>query len=217
MSTQATKDLDTLLKARYGQGPQVLDVLNPTLETIFQHKSVRGFTNEPLAPNTAELLVAAAQSASTSSNLQTWSVVAVEDQGRKDRLAAMAGNQKWISACPLFLVWIADLARLKALGDEHKLEHESLNYMEMLLMGTIDAALAAQNAAIAAESLDLGIVYIGGIRNKPLDVAKELGLPPMSFATFGMCVGHIDPAQPRTKKRWMPTTRPWKSFTLNSR
>lgn len=181
MSTQTTKNLDTLLQARYGQATDVLDALNPTIETLFQHKSVRGFTDQPLAPNTAELLVAAAQSASTSSNLQTWSVVAVEDQGRKDRLAAMAGNQKWISACPLFLVWVADLARLKALGDEHQHAYESLNYLEMLMMGTIDASLAAQNAAIAAESLDLGIVYIGGIRNKPLDVAKELGLPPMKL------------------------------------
>jgi nitroreductase len=193
MTTLAKKDLATLLTARYGHGPEVLDVLNPTLETLFQHKSVRSFTDKPLAPNTAELLVAAAQSASTSSNLQTWSVVAVEDQGRKDRLAAMAGNQKWISACPLFLVWVADLARLKELGEEHQLAHESLNYLEMLMMATIDASLAAQNAATAAESLDLGIVYIGGIRNKPLEVAKELGLPPMSFATFGMCVGNIDP------------------------
>lgn len=193
MTTHAAKDLSALLKARYGQGADVLDVLNPTLETLLQHKSVRAFTKEPLAPNTAELLVAAAQSASTSSNLQTWSVVAVEDQGRKDRLAAMAGNQKWISACPLFLVWVADLARLKTLGEERQHAHESLNYLEMLLMGAIDSALAAQNAAVAAESLDLGIVYIGGMRNKPLEVAKELSLPPMSFATFGMCVGHIDP------------------------
>ena len=193
MTTSATKDLSTLLKARYGHRPDVLDGLNSTIETLLQHKSVRAFTQEPLAPNTAELLVAAAQSASTSSNLQTWSVVAVQDQGRKDRLAAMAGNQKWISACPLFLVWVADLARLKVLGEERQHAHESLNYLEMLLMGTIDAALAAQNATVAAESLDLGIVYIGGMRNKPLEVAKELGLPPMSFATFGMCVGHIDP------------------------
>jgi len=194
MTTQTAKDLSALLKARYGQGPDVLDVLNPTLETLLQHKSVRAFTKESLAPNTAELLVAAAQSASTSSNLQTWSVVAVEDQERKDRLAALAGNQKWISACPLFLVWVADLARLKALGEARQHAHESLNYLEMLLMGAIDTSLAAQNAAIAAESLNLGIVYIGGIRNKPLEVAKELGLPPMSFATFGMCVGNIDPA-----------------------
>jgi len=193
MTTQAAQDLSTLLKARYGQGADVLDVLNPTLETLLQHKSVRAFTKEPLAPNTAELLVAAAQSASTSSNLQTWSVVAVEDQGRKDRLAALAGNQKWISACPLFLVWVADLARLKTLGQERQHAHDSLDYLEMLLMGAIDSSLAAQNAAVAAESLDLGIVYIGGMRNKPLEVAKELGLPPMSFATFGMCVGHIDP------------------------
>jgi hypothetical protein len=74
----------------------------------------------------------------------------------------------------------------------------------MMLVATIDSALAAQNAAIAAESLGLGTVYIGAIRNNPEGVAKELGLPPRAFATFGMCVGHAEPAQLSAIKPRLP-------------
>jgi nitroreductase len=157
-----------------------------------------------LPANTAELLVAAAQSASTSSNMQTWSVVAVTDPGRKDRLAKIANNQEFIRTCPLFLVWVTDLARLKALGHDRQKPHESLNYLEMLLVGAIDSALASQNAAVAAESMNLGMVYVGAIRNDPAAVAKELNLPPMSFATFGMCIGYAEPSLTTAVKPRLP-------------
>src|SRR5690606_15454775 len=107
------------------------------------------------------------------SNLQTWSVVSVEDAARKDRLAHLAGNQEHIRRCPVFLVWVADLARHKAQGVKHGVAHDALAYMEAFLIAAIDSALAAQNAAVAAESMGLGVVYIGGMRNQPEEVAKE--------------------------------------------
>jgi hypothetical protein len=64
----------------------------------------------------------------------------------------------------------------------------------MFLTGVVDAALAAQNAVSALESIGLGCCYIGAMRNKPEDVAKELNLPPNVFAVFGMAVGVPDPA-----------------------
>jgi hypothetical protein len=75
-----------------------------------------------------------------------------------------------------------------------------LDYTEMFLTAVIDAALAAQNAAAAAESLGLGMVYIGGMRNHPEEVAALLELPPEVFAVFGMCVGTPDPAHPAEVK-----------------
>jgi nitroreductase len=195
---------DTLLQARYGTATPSDHTLNPTLETLLEHRSVRSYQDKALAANTLELLVAAAQSASTSSNLQSWSVVAVEDPARKDRLARMAGNQEHIRACPLFLVWLVDLARLDALGARRGLARDSLDYLELLMVGIIDASLAAQNAALAAESLGLGIVYIGGMRNQPEAVAAELGLPVRTFAVFGMCIGHPSPEKVATVKPRLP-------------
>src|ERR1019366_4866478 len=106
-----------LARARYGAAaaPRLLP-LNAVLTTLLSHRSVRRYRPDPLPLHTLETLVAAGQSASTSSNLQAWSVVAVEDAGRKARLAAVAGNQAHITECPLFLVFLADLSRLDRLG-----------------------------------------------------------------------------------------------------
>ena len=73
-----------------------------------------------------------------------------------------------------------------------------------MLLGTIDAALAAQNAVVALESLGLGSVYIGGIRNDIEGVAKELGLPPQVYPVFGLCVGYPSTEQPAKVKPRLP-------------
>ncbi|MEJ0000158.1 MAG: NADPH-dependent oxidoreductase [Verrucomicrobiota bacterium] len=161
---------------------------------------MRAYRPDPLAPGTLELLVTAAQSASTSSNLQTWSVVAVEDAARRARIAGWCGGQRHIVEAPLFLAWIADLARLQAVAEAAGLPSGALDHLELFLVAVIDAALAAQNAVVAAESLGLGTVYIGALRNRPEEVARELKLPPRTFAVFGLVVGWPDPAQPAAVK-----------------
>lgn len=147
-----------------------------------------------LPPGTVETLVASAQSASTSSNLQTWSVIAVEDPERKARLSVLAGSQKHIVEAPLFLVWVADLSLLQLIAESMNVAAESLNYVEYLIMAVVDATLAAQNAFIALESLGLGGVYIGAIRNNTQLVAAELSLPSKAFPVFGLTVGFPDPS-----------------------
>ncbi|MBY6242934.1 nitroreductase family protein [Methylosinus sp. Sm6] len=168
---------------------------NETLDLLLAHRSVRAFLPEPVPPGVLETIVAAAQSASTSSNLQVWSLVAVEDAERKSRLADLAGNQQHIRDAPLFLLWLADLARLDNMGKDQGRDAAALPFLEMFLTAAVDAALAAQNGLVALESLGYGGVYIGGIRNKPEEVAQELELPPGTFAVFGMAVGRPDPAK----------------------
>jgi nitroreductase len=147
---------------------------NDTLATIVNHRSVRAFLPTKLPPGTLEVLIAAAQSASTSSNLQLWSVVAIEEPERKARLSELAGQQKFIRDAPLLLVWLCDHARLTAIATERQMPVEGIHYLEEFIVGIVDAALAAQNAAIAAESLGLGCVYIGAMP----DLAGETGVKP---------------------------------------
>ena len=73
-------------------------------------------------------------------------------------------------------------------------------YVENFLVAAVDTGLAAQTAAIAAESLGLGICYIGAIRNSPEAVAELLHLPRLSFAITGMTLGW-PAAQPQLKPR----------------
>jgi nitroreductase len=177
---------------------------NQVLETIINHRSVRGFLPDAPPAGTLELLIAAAQSASTSSNLQVWSVVAVQEPEHKSRLATLAGNQQFIRDAPLLLVWLADLARLNGIAADRQLQVEGTQFTEAFILGIVDATLAAQSALIAAESLGLGAVYIGAMRNHPEKVAAELGLPPRVFAVFGMSVGWPDPAKATGIKPRLP-------------
>lgn len=184
------------IRARYRRDDSPTPpVWNETLELLLAHRSIRAYLPEKIPAETLATVVAAAQSASTSSNLQVWSLVAVEDEARKSRLADLAGNQQHIRDAPLFLLWLADLSRLENIGKEQGRDGAALPYLEMFLTAAIDAGLAAQNALVALESLGFGGVYIGGIRNKPEEVAKELDLPPGVFAVFGMAVGRPDPAK----------------------
>jgi len=177
---------------------------NEVLETILSHRSVRGFLPRALPEGTLELLVAAAQSASTSSNLQFWSVVAVQETERKSRLAELAGQQQFIRDAPLLLVWLADMSRLDRIAAERDAQVEGTHYLEEFIVGVVDAALAAQSTLIAAESLGLGGVYIGAMRNQPEQVAAALKLPPHAFAVFGMSIGYPDPARETGIKPRLP-------------
>ncbi|WP_067846014.1 NADPH-dependent oxidoreductase [Nocardia lijiangensis] len=177
---------------------------NPVLRVLHEHRSVRSYLPDPVSDDVLRLLISAAQSAPTSSNLQVWSVVAVRDEARKARLAALAGGQAHIERAPVLLVWTADFARLRQLADDRGAPLDGADYLESSYVGFIDAALAAQNAVVAAESLGLGTVYIGALRNKPEQVAAELRLPPQVFAVFGLVVGHPDPAEPATVKPRLP-------------
>ncbi len=192
------------LEKRYGAPTPPPGVWNATLDLLLSHRSVRHYTDAPLPDGALEAALAAAQSASTSSNLQVWSVIAVEDAARKQRLSVHAANQAHVARAPLLLVWLADLARLRRLGEAAGAATEGLDYFEAFLLAATDAALAAQNAMVAFESLGLGGCYIGGIRNDAPAVAAELGLPPQVFALFGMTVGVPDPSRPAEVKPRLP-------------
>lgn len=193
-----------LLHQRYRDGEAPDGPWNEVFATILGHRSVRAFLRDPLPAGTLERLVAAASSASTSSNLQTWSVVAVEDPARKARLAELGSGQKHIEVCPLYLVWCVDHSRLHKASEQRQMRLEGLDYLEPFIVGIVDAALAAQNAAVALQSVGLGFVYIGAMRNHPEKVAAELGLPPHVMALFGMCVGYPDPDKPADIKPRLP-------------
>lgn len=197
-------DISHRLQQRYRAAAPKLGALNETLDLLLAHRTVRHFLPDKLPAGTLETLIAAAQSASSSSNLQCWSVIAVEDKTRKARLEATTGGQPHMNDAPLLLVWLVDLHRLGQLGAERGEPAAALEYLESFILGAVDTALAAQNAMVALESLGLGGVYLGSLRNKPLEVAAELGLPPNVFALFGLSVGYPDPARPADVKPRLP-------------
>ncbi len=172
---------------------------NPTIDLIHRHGSVRAYRPDPVPAETVEAIVAAAQCTSTSSNLQAYSVIAVTDAATRARLAELCGKQAHISQAPVLLVWCADLARLERACALRGYTQEA-GYAENFVIAAVDAAIAAQTAALTAESLGLGICYIGGIRTNPAQVIELLGLPPLTFPITGMTLGW-PAAEPRMRPR----------------
>ncbi|HQV17915.1 MAG: NADPH-dependent oxidoreductase [Gordonia sp.] len=183
------------IAARYADAALTLTTTSDIIAAQLAHRSVRKFLDTPVDDAQLQAIVAAAQSASTSSNLQPWSVIAVRDPQRKARLAALANNQQFINEAGLFLVWVADLGRARRVAERENAPLDGADYLETTIIGFVDTALAAQNAVVASESLGLGTVFVGALRNKPLEVADELGLPPHTIATFGLAVGVPDPTE----------------------
>lgn len=170
-------------------------VQSPVIEQQLRHRSVRKYLDAPVSDAQLEAIIGAAQRASTSSNQQVWSVVVIRDEDRKRRISEAIGGHAYVEQAPVFLVWIADLARAEALIREQGIEPEALDYMEATLLAALDTGLAAQNALLAAESLGLGGLFVGGLRNNPAAVCAELGLPHRTFPVFGMSVGVPDPEE----------------------
>ena len=190
MTSTDTHDRQAALARRYGAALPPAGPWNETIATLLDHRSVRGFLSDPVPPGTLETLIAAAQSAATSSNMQLWSAIAVTDPAKRKVLAEIAGNQKHIEECPVFIAWVADMSRNQAISKIEKTDFETMPWLETFMVACIDASLAAENAVVAAQSIGLRTVYIGAMRNDPERVAKLLGLPPQSFVVFGLCVGY---------------------------
>lgn len=171
------------------------DPLRPFLERV----SVREYTNEPVDESLLKGIIDAARRAPTSSNLQAYSLILVRDPATRKQLAGLAGNQRHVAQAPVFIAFCADQWRIAQACEMHGTSF-SADTLEMGMVSVVDAALAGMAASLAAETLGLGSVMIGGMRNHPEEVAALLGLPPKVFVVFGLCIGwpaHRPPQKPR--------------------
>lgn len=169
------------------------------IETMLKHRSIRKFTEEAVSAEHLDLILKASQAAATSSFLQAYSIISISQGASRDKLMNYCGEQSYVGSAPVFLVFCADLHRLHQMSQMHNQNFEE-GWTESMIIGTVDAALAGQNAMIAAESLGLGGVYIGGIRNNIEAVTELLKLPEEVYPVFGLCIGHPD-QDPDIKER----------------
>lgn len=176
------------------------DLLNPVLETMASHVSVRSYDpDRPLPEGTLEALAVAAQSAATSSNMHSYSIIALTDPAHKSEVVDLCGNFPFFKDCPLFFVFCVDIRRLEHISESQGRPFYA-NTLNTFLTGAVDAGLACQNAALAAESMGLGACMCGAVRANPLAMAKALRLPQGVFALVGLGVGYAkrkDPIKPR--------------------
>lgn len=172
----------------------------PITEVQRNHVTIRSFTDKAIPGGMLHAILDASRRAPTSSNMQAYSIIVVQNSEVKKELAELAGRQKHIETCPVFMAFCADIYRLDVACDLHGVE--LAKSLETTLVSTVDASLVGMNAQTAAESFGLGAVMIGGMRNHPKEVAQLLGLPEGVYVVYGMCLGwpveeKVPPQKPR--------------------
>lgn len=155
-----------------------------------KHKSIRKFKDKEVDKETLDIIIKCGQRAPTSNNLQAYTIIYVKDNNKKEKLAQISGGQKWVVEAPVVLLFCADLNRIKRYSNSEN--NDIFGTSELYTVAIIDTALAAQKSLIAAQSLGLGGVVVGGIRNDMEKVHSMFNLPDLVAPLFLLCLGYPD-------------------------
>jgi FMN reductase (NADPH)/FMN reductase [NAD(P)H] len=172
--------------------------MNPTIETIMQRRSVRAYDSRPIDDNVKESIINAALRAPTAGNLMLYSIIEVNDAGKKDTLARTCDNQPFIACAPWVLLFLADYQRWYDYFQSCKVDDFcKMNGLASrtpsegdLMLACCDAVIAAQTAVIAAESLGVGSCYIGDIMENYEAHQALFNLPRYTFPICLLCLGY---------------------------
>ena len=163
--------------------------MNDVIKQLTAHTSVRQFETTPLSNEVKQTLIAAAQSGSSSNFVQAYTFIDVTDLALRQEIENVMERATHVTQTGAFYVVVADLYRHAKIVEQAGLPLDSIANMDSLIIAIADATIAAQNMVVAAESMGLGICYIGGIRNDMNRIAELLDLPPYTVPLFGLTIG----------------------------
>ena len=161
--------------------------MTETIKLMKAHTSVRRFQEQEIPQADLEEILTAGQMASSWKNFQSYSVILVRSQEKKDALYELV-PQEAIRQSAVFLLFVGDLNRAEKGASLHTDTFQPQG-VEGLLITSVDAALAGQNTLLAAESLGYGGVIIGLVRYKSEEVAELFNLPDYTYPVFGIALG----------------------------
>ena len=149
--------------------------MNDTIRQLYDRKSVRVYTDEPIDESIVQEILYAAAMAPTAGNQQFYTIIRVTDQELLDRLAESCDHQPFIAKGKLVLVFCADCLKWYKGFSELGCDPREPGPGDLLL-AVDDAVIAAQNAVVAAESYGIGSCYIGDIMENIETQREILGL-----------------------------------------
>ena len=191
-------DASKLYEDRYGKS-SILDFSNinipDLLKTIISRSSVRKFSDKLISKELLTILLTAAQSAPSKSNLQQYSILIMQDETIKMKVADLIGNTKWALSAPVFLLFLADIRRNINVTNNKGYDHKN-NNVDTFMNAVIDSALSMQSLICAAEASGLGVCPISMIRNIIDEIKNICQLPKGVFPIAGLALGWPDEKAP---------------------
>lgn len=162
--------------------------LESMLNILTKHRSIRKYTGATISDDMLDRILEAGCRASTTGNMQVYSIVVNRSAEMKKKLAGCHFNQPMVEKAPVVLTFCADFNRFNLWCRQNNAEPGYDNFLSFFT-AAIDALLVAQNVCIAAESEGLGICYLGTTTYLAGKIIEVLGLPagvvPVTTVTMG--------------------------------
>ena len=159
---------------------------NPILQSLFDRKSVRVYEEKPIPAEMKQAILEAAAQAPSAGCQQLYTILDITDPALKEALAESCDHQPFIAKAPLVLVFCADCKKWYDAYLETGCTPRTPGVGDLMLAVT-DAAIAAQNAVVAAESFGIGSCYIGDIMENCDTQRSLLHLPDYVFPAVMLC------------------------------
>jgi nitroreductase len=160
-------------------------------DVINSHRSIRRYKPDPVPDDLLEQALAAGLRASSSGNMQTYSIIVTRDRALREQLYEPHMEQNMVLDAPVLLTFCADFRRMRhwlRLSDAP----DNFDNIMSFMIAAIDATLASQNVALAAEALGLGICYMGSTLANCDQIGRLLCLPPGVAPVVGFALGWPD-------------------------
>jgi len=161
------------------------------IDTLLNHRSIRKYRSDPIPGTLLDRILKAGIRASTTGNMQVYSVIVTTDPSLKEELAPCHFNQPMVTEAPVLLTFCADFNRFNQWCRLRGAEPGYDNFLSFFT-AAIDALLVAQNACIAAEDAGLGICYLGTTTYMAAEIIRILALPEGVVPVTAVTVGYPD-------------------------
>jgi len=169
------------------------------MELLNQHVTIRKFKEEGIHASVLESILFSGAKASTTGNMQLYSVVVSETDKEKNNLIPLHFNQSVARSAPVLLTFVADFNRFSKWCTLNSAEPGYNNFLSFFT-AAIDALLVAQNVCIAAENYGLGICYLGTTTYNAKEIISVLELPKLTFPVTTIAIGYPDESPEKTDR-----------------
>lgn len=158
-------------------------------DVIHGHRSIREYEDREISQELLDKILDAGIRASSSGNMQSYSIIVTRDKEIKEKLYDAHMEQSMVVDAPVLLTFCADFNRMRKWLDLNEAPVHFDNFMSFMI-GAIDATLASQNCALAAEDTGLGICYMGSTLANCDRIGELLNLPPNVVPVVGYSLGY---------------------------
>lgn len=159
------------------------------IESMHQHRSIREYTAEPIPAETMTRILEAGMRASSSGNMNAYSIIVTQDAELRKQLYTSHMEQSMVLDAPALITFCADFNRMNHWLRLNDAPPSFDNFMSFMV-AAIDTTLVSQNVALAAEAEGLGICYLGSTLANCDKIGEILNLPPGVFPVVGFTVGY---------------------------